>query len=156
VALRRDAVPATMDDPARGSVGRLLLGVAREMRTLFDRDLLPLGITSQQAELMYWTYRAGEIGPNQLTRLLTTDNAGVTRLIDRLEAKRLVATRADPYDRRAVRVALTGAGRALIPRVRRVAEAQKRRLFAGFSAADEARLRQLLGRVLANARGDAT
>jgi DNA-binding MarR family transcriptional regulator len=151
MALRREGTAPQEESSARG-VGRLILELAREMRTAFERELTPLGITGQQAELIYRTHRAGTITPNELTRLLLTDNAGVTRLLDRLEAKRLIARRAHPDDRRSVHVTLTASGRALIPRLRRVADAQQRRLLREMSAPEEARLRQLLERVLANVR----
>jgi DNA-binding MarR family transcriptional regulator len=49
---------------------------------------------------------AGEIGERLITR-----SPDVTRLIDRLEKRRLVRRRRDPNDRRAVRIQITEAGR---------------------------------------------
>lgn len=49
---------------------------------------------------------AGEIGQRLVTR-----NPDVTRLIDRLEKRKLVRRRSDASDRRAVRVHITDAGR---------------------------------------------
>jgi DNA-binding MarR family transcriptional regulator len=131
-------------------LGRLLLRVVREMRTKFDRSLERVGLTAQQAEILFRCSRAGELTPKQLTNLLTTDNAGVTRLVDRLEAKRLVTRHASANDRRSVTVRLTRSGTALVPRVARLAHAQRRRLFAGLSAAEQEQLRGLLNRILDN------
>jgi DNA-binding MarR family transcriptional regulator len=131
-------------------LGRLLLRVVREMRTKFDRSLEQVGLTAQQAEILFRCSRAGELTPKQLTNLLTTDNAGVTRLVDRLEAKRLVTRNASANDRRSVTVRLTRSGTALVPRVARLAHAQRRRLFAGLSAAEQEQLRGLLNRILDN------
>ena len=54
----RPAVPDR--DPAGNSLGRLLIGVAREMRTSFERRLAPLDITAQQAELIPRVHRHGQ------------------------------------------------------------------------------------------------
>src|ERR1700750_2722426 len=50
---------------------------------------------------------------NELASLLACDNSNVTGLIDRLEARDLVARQASPYDRRVKHVVLTDAGRKL-------------------------------------------
>ena len=93
--------------PEDEGLGRLLLRVVREMRTAFDRKLEHVGLTAQQAEILFRCSRAGELTPKQLTNLLSTDNAGVTRLVDRLEAKGLVTRHASASDRRSVTVRLT-------------------------------------------------
>jgi DNA-binding MarR family transcriptional regulator len=46
---------------------------------------------------------------------LGTDTAGLTRLVDRLEAKGLIIREPSPSDRRAVVLELTPAGRELLP-----------------------------------------
>lgn len=131
-------------------LGRLLLRVARELRTLFDRNLETLGITAQQAGLLYRCSLSRELTPKQLTRLLITDNASVTRLADRLEAKGLLTRRTSSSDRRSVTLHITPSGRALLPRIRRLAEAEKQRIFDGLSPSDQERLRALLERILVN------
>ncbi|HEV8535634.1 MAG TPA: MarR family transcriptional regulator [Candidatus Limnocylindria bacterium] len=120
------------------------------MRTSFDRDIQGLGITAKQAEILHRCSLAGERTPKQLTRLLLTDNASVTRLVDRLEAKGLVTRRTSPIDRRSVSVRITPAGRAAVPRIARLAQARKRRMLAGLSPSDRERMRALLTRILAN------
>src|SRR5438067_1722602 len=121
------------------------------MRTSFERSLVPLGITAQQAELLHRTHRDGETSPRRLTHLLMTDKAGISRIVDRLVAKGLIARRVRTEDRRSVRITLTPAGRAVVPKLARIAQRHKQRLFGRLTPAEEARLRQLLLRVLANA-----
>ena len=148
MAIRRLAETPRLGTEVEG-MGRLLLRVVREMRRGFDRSLEELGLTAQQAEILF-RCRAGELTPKQLTNLLTTDNAGVTRLVDRLERKGLVTRHASADDRRSVTVRLTRSGTALVPRVTRLAHAQRRRLFAGLSAVEQQQLRGLLNRILDN------
>jgi DNA-binding MarR family transcriptional regulator len=152
VAVRRLAA-REHGDPAKEGLGRLLLRTVREMRRTFDRSLEGLGITGPQAEILFRCAQSGGLTPKELAQLLITDNAGVTRLVDRLEAKGLVTRTASAHDGRSVTLRLTPAGRMLVPRVRRVAEAQKHRIFEGLTIADEQHLGELLQRVLRNVGG---
>ena len=135
------------------STGRLLLRVARELRTRIDREAGRIGLTMQQAELLVWCHRRGEVSPRALTGLIGTDEAGISRLIGRLHAKGLVARRPSGTDGRSRIVALTAAGRALIPRVARRSAAAQRRVFIGLSGAELAQLDRALRRVATNLRG---
>jgi DNA-binding MarR family transcriptional regulator len=91
-----------------------IIRLARELRTALDQRFAPLGLTSQQAGLLIHVF-TGQTAAKQLAELLGTDSAGVTRLLDRLEAKGYLARSPDGSDRRAIQVALTVAGRALLP-----------------------------------------
>jgi DNA-binding MarR family transcriptional regulator len=52
------------------------------------------------------------------SELLGTDHAGMTRLVDRLEGKGLVARQPHPQDRRSIVVGLTDAGLEVVRRMR--------------------------------------
>ena len=69
-----------------------------------ELDLHPAqaGALLQLEEPLSMNHLAGELG---------CDNSNVTGLVDRLEARGLVARRADPEDRRVRQVVLTAAGR---------------------------------------------
>jgi DNA-binding MarR family transcriptional regulator len=86
---------------------------------------------------------------NELASLLACDNSNVTGLIDRLEARDLVARQPSPFDRRVKHVVLTDAGRALRARMlERVGQPP-----AGFerlTAAEHRQLRDLMRKVLAD------
>lgn len=99
----------------------LVLRLARELRTALDQAFAQWDLTSQQAGLLVHVY-AGESSPKELAALLGTDTAGMTRMVDRLERKRLVRRTSDPADRRAILVELTSDGRALVPRLPAVFE----------------------------------
>jgi DNA-binding MarR family transcriptional regulator len=130
----------------------LLTKVARELANVLDRQLAPLGVTTQQAALLLHASRR-PARPNELAAELGTDTAGTTRLLDRLEAKGLLTRSRHPDDRRAIVIELTPAGRALIPRIGRCFGRVARQLQDGFSTADIDRLTELLGRMLDNLTG---
>lgn len=152
------AVQRKADDAPRPAaapqhrVGRLLIQVARELRTVVDRRVQPLGLTMQQAELLVWTYRRRDTSPTQLTELLLTDDAGVSRLVDRLEAKGLITRRVHELDRRSRTLQLTPPGRALATRLLRFAARGNEKILSGLSTAEVAELRRLLLRVFDNVR----
>lgn len=70
-------------------------------------------LTLTQARLLR-SLREGPIGQSELGRLLNLSPASVTRLIDRLEERGLIARERDPGDRRRVAVRLLPAGRRLV------------------------------------------
>ena len=145
------AARAVLPEPAHApGLGCLVMQVSRELRTLADRQLAPLGLTMQQAELVIATFLHGEMGSRHLTSLVLTDEAGVSRLVDRLEAKGLVRRRPSPRDRRSRALELTPAGRAVVARMRRRRAVVDQRLREGISADDIAATRDVLLRVLDN------
>jgi DNA-binding MarR family transcriptional regulator len=130
----------------------LVFQVTREQRAVMERRLAPFDVTLQQASVLV---RAGgqETSPHELAAATGTDNAGMTRLLDRLEAKGLVARRSHPSDRRALTIELTEVGAALAPRLRPVLASVSRDMLAGFSAEETGALSSLLRRLLDNLRG---
>ena len=142
--------PAPAREPQR--VGRLVIRVARQLRTFVDRQVAPLGLTMQQAELLVWTYRQRGASATHLTDLLLTDDAGVSRLVGRLEAKGLITRRVGADDRRARALRLTPSGRTLAKRLLRFAGRGNEMLLAGLSPRERAELRRLLLHVSDNIR----
>ena len=127
----------------------LIHQVSRELTTILERQFAAYEITAQQAGLLINAAR-GQTSPKQLASLLGTDTAGMTRLLDRLEAKGLARRRANPDDRRALVIEVTEKGRALVPRVVPVFGRAARNLLTGFSPAEIGQATGLLQRMLAN------
>ena len=131
--------------------GAVLSQVARELTTAVERELAPLGLTSQQAALLLHASR-GALSPSQLRRELGTDTAGMTRLVDRLAEKGLLVRQRHPEDRRAIVLELTPAGSALVPRLPPIFGGVSQRAFAGLSTEELGQVTALLQRMLDNLR----
>jgi DNA-binding MarR family transcriptional regulator len=131
---------------------RQMFKLARSLRTAVDRELLPYGITSQQAALMLVARMHGGRSPHHFAGPLGTDTAGMTRLVDRLEAKGLVLRQSMETDRRAVRIDLTEAGEALTPNLVAAFERVSAQLLDGFAESEVEQLRSFMHRLLANLR----
>ncbi len=131
--------------------GSLLNQVGRELATAVDRQLAPAEVTAQQAALLLHASR-GQRTPSQLMPLLGTDTAGMTKLLDRLQAKGLIERQQHPTDRRAVLIALTEHGQALLPRIRLTFGRVTKQLLAGFTHEEIIQLTGMLERMLGNLR----
>lgn len=132
--------------------GSLVSQVGRDLRAATEARLTPFDVTAQQAAVLLHAARH-ESSPNQLAAQLGTDTAGMTRLLDRLEAKGLILRRPRLGDRRSVVVELTGEGRELVPRLVPVFGHIAHGLLEGFSEEEVEQLVALLQRMLGNLGG---
>ncbi|MGH7882398.1 MAG: MarR family winged helix-turn-helix transcriptional regulator [Candidatus Dormibacteraceae bacterium] len=130
----------------------LIFQASRALESAGDRELAAFGVTGQQAGLLLLTYRGGGTMLSKLAGMMGIDNAALTRLVDRLEAKGLVARQADSHDRRMIGVQLTDTGRELVPRLTPVVHRLESRARTGFSEEEMDQLIGLLSRVLDNTR----
>jgi len=89
---------------------------------------------------------------HQLARALRIEGPTLTRHLDGLEEAGLIARTREPNDRRAVRVELTDAGKAMHTELRQAVIAFNRRLTAGLSESELGELSGLLGRLEQNVR----
>jgi DNA-binding MarR family transcriptional regulator len=95
----------------------LVTQVARGVRTALDQRFGELGLTSQQAGVLLHV-SGGTTSPRKLADLLGTDTAGMTRLVDRLVEKGYLDRLPAADDRRTINVALTSAGRKILPAIK--------------------------------------
>lgn len=103
------------------SLGFLMNRVAGAIRTAFEHELAPHGVTVQQWLILRLAEELDRPRPSEMAETLGIDRGAVTRLIDRLVEKGLVERAGDPTDLRAARVRLTETGRALVPIIRKIA-----------------------------------
>ncbi|TYK43031.1 MarR family winged helix-turn-helix transcriptional regulator [Actinomadura decatromicini] len=105
------------------------------------------GITSQQGVLLC-VLMAQPRGMGELGGMLGLAKSSLTGLVDRTERLGLVRREPDPADMRAVRVALTAEGRALIDDFYPETCRRVEKLAAGLGDDERATLAALLGRVV--------
>jgi DNA-binding MarR family transcriptional regulator len=87
----------------------------------------------------------------QLCKDLSYDAGAMTRMIDRLEAKGLISRRRCPDDRRLVKLELTEAGLAALPRLRECSVRVLNHFLQGFTKTEARQLEGFLSRMLQNA-----
>jgi MarR family transcriptional regulator, transcriptional regulator for hemolysin len=91
--------------------------VARMLRTYTDQQANEFGITRAQWVVLVRLDRFEGRKQAEVAEMLDLQPITLTRLVDRLCATGLIERRADPTDRRAKRLFLTEAGRALLERL---------------------------------------
>jgi DNA-binding MarR family transcriptional regulator len=87
---------------------------------------------------------------SQLCKDLSYDAGAMTRMVDRLEAKGLVSRRKCPDDRRLVKLELTEAGLAALPKLRECSVQVLNHFLRGFTQAEARQLESFLVRMLQN------
>lgn len=96
----------------------LLHDVARMLRTQADRAARAHGMTRAQWIILARLARQPGLSQNELAAICEVEPISVGRLIDRLEARGLVARCADPSDRRIRRLKLLPAAQPYVDEIR--------------------------------------
>jgi len=132
-----------------------LLRTADVMRRFMARVLEPFGITTQQFNVLRILRGAGSEGVPTLTiaERMIEEAPGITRLIDRLEAKGLVRRERCPGDRRQVLCFATPAGLELLGQVDGAVNAADDDALGMLSDPDKSELIRLLDLIRAGHTG---
>lgn len=130
--------------------GQILTDSTRLMRRAFDERARGIGVTRPQWQVL--TMLARHEGTNQggLADLLDVEPITLCRMVDRLQDAGMVERRADPADRRAWRLFLTGKARDLLAELRPLALELIDEAMSGLSPSERDTLIGLLDRVRAN------
>ncbi len=137
-------------------VGQLMYRVRAAQMSALDQalaqdpSLAPLEITAAQYIIISVLAKRGVDSAAQLCKDLSYDAGAMTRMIDRLEAKGLISRNRCPEDRRLVKLELTEAGLAALPKLRECSVRVLNRFLRGFSQAEARQLEGFLVRMLQN------
>jgi DNA-binding MarR family transcriptional regulator len=145
---------AKIDDDALGAWRALLTAHARVTRRI-SRDLAEAGLPDLSWYDLLWSlYRRPDrrLRVNELAREVVLSPTAMSRFVDRVEAAGYVRREPDPADRRALRVAITDEGVALLRRMWPVYERGIERHFAAFLGTSGPRVRRMLERMAESAR----
>jgi len=140
--------------PFRSASQEAVLGilmVADRLKRSMATATEPEGITQQQYNVLRILRGAGDDGLPTLAiaERMVEHTPGITRLIDRLELKRLVRRERCPEDRRLVRCHITEPGRALIEKLDKPVARIDHHSLGMLSEAERKKLVGLLERILA-------
>lgn len=126
-----------------------LFRTADELRRSIGALIAPRGVSVEQFNVLRILRGAGEKGlPTlEIAGRLLENNPGITRLIDKLEAKKLVSRLRCETDRRQVYCTITKAGAELVGTLDEPARRQNQQMFRGLTEAQIDKLIGLLDRV---------
>lgn len=85
-----------------------------------------------------------DLAPSVVAERIGMTRGAVTKLADKLIARKLVSREADAEDGRAQRLALTREGRALVPKLAALADANDAAFFGHLPAAERRRLEEAM------------
>jgi DNA-binding MarR family transcriptional regulator len=125
--------------------------VSNAVSQSFARKVEAEGVTVAEWVFLRLLYDAKDIAPSALAGRMGMTRGAVSKLTDRLADKSLVTRVADPRDKRAQTLVLTGAGRALVPRLAKLADANDAEFFAVLAAKERQALEAALRKIV-NAR----
>jgi len=125
-------------------LGYWLRFVSNHVSQAFARKVEAHGVTVAEWVVMRQLLEEKALAPSRLAERMGMTRGAISKLAERLIAKSLLARAADPKDGRAQVLSLTPAGRALVPRLGALADANDAEFFAHLSAADRKALLRIL------------
>jgi DNA-binding MarR family transcriptional regulator len=143
-----------LDDDALEAWRAFLTAHAHVTRAI-SRDLAAAGLPDLSwYDLLWALYRRPErrLRVNELAREVVLSPTAMSRFVDRVEAAGCVRREPDPADRRALQIAITDEGVALLRRMWPVYEQGIERHFAAFLGRSAPRVRVMFARMAESAR----
>jgi DNA-binding MarR family transcriptional regulator len=134
------------------SIGFLMRRIVHEVAGEIERQFDSCGLTNAQWLPLYKLHLGSVSTVAELARECQLDTGGMTRLLDRLEAKGLVRRARSSEDRRVVNLELTPEGHEAARTVPAVLCGVQNAALRGFTPEEWQQLRDLLARMLRNAQ----
>jgi DNA-binding MarR family transcriptional regulator len=135
-------------DKAPSSIGFLLSQVGIYAARQFAQRLSALGLHPPLFRVMNVVDAAEGLSQQAIGEAIQAPASRMVAIVDELELRGLVERRPHPSDRRVRALYLTGEGRKLLTRARRIAQEHEEEITRGMSAADRKRLVALLQRIV--------
>ena len=128
----------------------LLNRAGARITAAFSEEVRPLGATLQMWRVLAALREGDGRRMGDLSETTSIEVSTLTRLVDNMEKKGLVARRRDAADARVVALHVTPAGRRLTQRITPIAERYESVALAGFTAAEADILKAALRRLYRN------
>ena len=146
-------VDHTLMSPLDSYLPYLLNRAGARIAASFSDKVRPLGATLQMWRVLAALREQDGRRMGDLSTTTSIEVSTLTRLVDNMEKKGLVARRRDPQDARAIVLQVTPAGRRLTQRIVPIAERYETVALADFNSAETRTLKAALRRLYANMEG---
>ena len=145
---RSTAARAEPADPASDeSLSEAFWAVARRLREKSAETLAPWAISPAHLRALRALSKGGAMRLSELSGQLQIAPRSATEVVDALESRDLVRRRADPGDRRATLVEVTGHGAGVLAEIRAARGTEAGRVFGRLPPDDRAELARILGQL---------
>lgn len=125
-------------------LGYWLRAVSNHVSYAFKHKVEHHGVTVAEWVVLRALFDHEGVKPSALSDAIGLTRGAVSKLVDRLEGKALVAIYADKLDRRAQVITLTATGRRLVPRLAALADQNDDETFRHLTAKQRGDLRAIL------------
>src|ERR1700751_3387221 len=132
--------PSLRTSDLKAHVGFWLRFVSNHVSHAFARKLQSCGVTVAEWVVMREMFEEEETSPGVLAEHIGMTRGGVSKLVDRLVGKALIPRTDRTDDRRFQSIALTAAGRGLIPQLAALADQNDEEFFGPLSAGERGAL----------------
>lgn len=130
-------------------LGYWLRMVSNHVSHAFQVKVEQQGVTVAEWVVLRALFEEDGIKPSALAARIRLTRGAVSKLLDRLVAKRLVEIRVDARDGRAQVITLSAAGRDLVPRLAALADENDAQMFGALDEAQRALLLTMLKDIVA-------
>ena len=139
----------TPDPPAslEAHLGYWLRLVSNEVSGAFARALQERQVSVAEWVALNQLTAKAALTPADLAATMGMTRGAVSKILDKLESKKLIARTASPLDSRSQLLSLTTAARRILPSLTEIADSNDKRFFARLDADQQASLRQILQRL---------
>lgn len=125
-------------------VGYWLRYVSNHVSHAFAQRVEAQGVTVAEWVLLRELFDSKEVNPSQLATKVGMTRGAVSKLVERLHQKKLIARSTSHDDRRYQTIKLTAAGRRLVPHLAQLADDNDREFFGDLSPHDRLQLLSVL------------
>jgi DNA-binding MarR family transcriptional regulator len=122
--------------------------VSNHVSQAFARKLLESGVTVAEWVVLREMYDSVETSPSALADLIGMTRGAASKLVDRLLHKGLMTRQERDDDRRYQKIALTSAGRRLVPSLAAIADENDEEFFAVLSDKEHGALVSILKKLV--------
>jgi DNA-binding MarR family transcriptional regulator len=128
-------------------LGYWLRRVSNHVSLQFSRALAEQNVSVAEWVAVRRLYDQPGLSPRELALALGMTQGAISKIIDKLLAKRWIAARDNQADRRQQFLTLTAAGRKAVPQLARIADENDAQFFGELSGKEQAKLRRLMERL---------
>jgi DNA-binding MarR family transcriptional regulator len=132
----------------KSHTGFWLRFVSNHVSQSFARQLLASGVTVAEWVVLREMFDKSETSPGVLAEVIGLTRGAISKLVDRLVVKKLVTREEHSEDRRFQSIALTPAGRRLVPKLATIAGKNDEQYFSVLSSKELETLRATLKKVV--------
>lgn len=135
------------------NVGYLLKDVSRRYVARFERHAAEVSLTLMQCKVLLHLSKNEGASQVRLCELTDVEPMMMVRILDHMEADKLLERRPHPADRRARRLYLTRKAAPILDEIDRISEVTRNEIFAGVGKADREAFLKVLQHAHENACG---